>query len=106
MWRMLQQPEPDDFVIATGEANTVREFAHLAFSCVGLDYRDHVVVDPTFYRPSEVDLLLGDSSKARQRLSWCPLVSLPMLVTEMVRADCEAVGFADKVKPCDSLRIV
>jgi GDPmannose 4,6-dehydratase len=102
MWRMLQQPEADDLVIATGETHSVREFAQLAFACVGLDYRDHVVADPAFYRPAEVDLLLGDSSKARQRLSWSPSVTFPMLVAEMVRADCAAVGCADKVKPCDS----
>ena len=101
MWRMLQQPEPDDFVIATGETHSVREFAQLAFSCVGLDYQDYVVADPAFYRPAEVDLLLGDSSKARQRLGWSPSVTFPMLVAEMVRADCAAVGCADKVKPCD-----
>jgi GDPmannose 4,6-dehydratase len=102
MWRMLQQPEPDDFVIATGEAHSVREFAQRAFACVGLDFQDYVVADPRLYRPAEVDLLLGDASKARARFSWNPSVTFPMLVTEMVRADCAAVGCAEMVKACDS----
>jgi GDPmannose 4,6-dehydratase len=100
MWRMLQESEPDDYVIATGEAHSVREFAQLAFSCVGLDYRDYVVTDQTFYRPAEVNLLLGDSSKARRRLCWSPSVPLPSLVEEMVRADCAAAGCAHKIDMC------
>lgn len=100
MWRMVQQSEPDDFVIATGETHSVREFAQLAFACVGLDYRDYVVADPSLYRPAEVDLLLGDSRRARERLGWSPSVTFPMLVIEMVAVDCAAVGCGDKVRPC------
>jgi GDPmannose 4,6-dehydratase len=102
MWRMLQQPEPDDFVIATGESHSVREFAQRAFACVGLNFQDYVVADPRLHRPAEVDLLLGDASKARERFSWNPSVTFPMLVSEMVKADCAAVGCAEMVKPCDS----
>ena len=69
MWLMLQQPEPDDYVIATGETHSVREFAELAFSVAGLDYRDYVVIDPALYRPAEVTLLLGDASKASEKLA-------------------------------------
>jgi GDPmannose 4,6-dehydratase len=99
MWRMLQQPEADDFVIATGEAHSVRDFAERAFACVGLDFQDYVVNEPSLYRPAEVDLLLGDSRKARERLAWSPSVTLPMLITEMVTADCAAVGCVERVKP-------
>src|SRR6186713_2648372 len=75
MWLMLQQDEPDDFVVATGETHEVREFCELAFNRVGLDYRDHVVQDERFMRPAEVDLLIGDASKASDRLGWTPGVS-------------------------------
>jgi len=84
---MLQQPEPDDYVIATGEAHTVRELCELAFSEVGLDYKKYVTVDKRFYRPAEVHLLVGDSTKARQRLHWEPKHSFPQLVSAMVKAD-------------------
>jgi GDPmannose 4,6-dehydratase len=70
MWLMLQQPEPDDYVVATGETHTVREFAELAFDCVGLNYREHVITDPDLFRPAEVNILLGDSTKARGVLGW------------------------------------
>ena len=70
MWRMLQQPTPDDYVIATGETHSVREFAELAFSYAGLDYRDYVSPDPALHRPAEVNLLLGDASKAKAKLGW------------------------------------
>ncbi len=70
MWRMLQQPEPDDYVVATGETHSVREFADLAFSHAGLDYREYVTTDPTLFRPAEVNLLQGDCAKARARLGW------------------------------------
>jgi GDPmannose 4,6-dehydratase len=87
MWLMLQQDEPDDYVIATGETHTVREFCELAFARVGLDYRDHVAIDPRYYRPAEVDLLLGDGAKAREKLGWSPRVSFAGLVNMMVDAD-------------------
>jgi GDPmannose 4,6-dehydratase len=91
MWLMLQQDEPDDYVIATGEAHSVEEFAALAFAQVGLDWRDYVRVDPNLLRPAEVDHLIGDASKARHKLGWQPTVSFPELVRIMVEADLEAV---------------
>jgi GDPmannose 4,6-dehydratase len=87
MWLMLQQEVPDDFVIATGETHTVREFCEIAFARVGLDYSDHVVVDQKFVRPAEVDLLLGDPAKAKSRLGWEPKVSFRELVEMMVDGD-------------------
>ncbi len=87
MWLMLQQDEPDDYVIATGEQHSVREFAELAFAHLGLDYRNHVVVDPQFLRPADVETLLGDASKARQKLGWTYKVTFKDLVEEMVDAD-------------------
>ncbi len=87
MWMMLQQERPDDFVIATGETYRVRDFARLAFDVVGLNWEDYVVVDPRFYRPAEVDHLVGDASKARRVLGWQPEVSFEELVERMVRAD-------------------
>lgn len=92
MWLMLQQPEPDDYVIATGETHSVREFAELAFQQANLDYRRYVVEDPAFYRPAEVSLLLGDAAKAREKLGWAPRIRFQDLVREMVQADCEALG--------------
>jgi GDPmannose 4,6-dehydratase len=87
MWLMLQQPEPDDYVIATGETHSVREFAQLAFQCAGLDWEAHVKVDPDLYRPAEVYQLVGDASKARQKLGWQPTVKLRDLVAMMVEHD-------------------
>ncbi len=87
MWLMLQQDEPDDFVIATGQTHTVREFCQLAFDAAGLDYEDYVVVDPQFYRPAEVDILLGDASRARRVLGWRPEVRFEELIEDMVQAD-------------------
>ncbi len=92
MWLMLQQPEPDDYVVATGETHSVREFAELAFKFAGMDYKDHVVVDPELYRPAEVNLLLGDASKARQALGWMYKTSFQDLVREMVETDCQVLG--------------
>ena len=92
MWLMLQQPEPDDYVIATGETHSVREFAELAFSFAGLDYRDYVVTDQALHRPAEVNLLLGDASKAKQRLGWDYRVRFEDLVREMVESDCRLAG--------------
>jgi len=91
MHLMLQQPTPDDFVIATGETHTVREFCDLAFSQVRLDYRNHVVEKPEFYRPAEVNLLLGDASHARNALGWTPTVRFPELVQLMVDHDLAAL---------------
>ncbi len=87
MWLMLQQDEPEDYVIATGEQHTVREFAEIAFAHLGLNYRDHVVVDPQFQRPADVETLLGDASKARKKLGWKYGVTFKELVHEMVEAD-------------------
>ena len=87
MWMMLQQDKPDDYVIASGVAHSVRQFLEIAFDVVGLNYVDHVVVDPRFYRPAEVDHLIGDPSKAKRALDWSPQTSFPELVEMMVRAD-------------------
>ena len=92
MWLMLQQPQPDDYVVATGECHSVREFAELAFSHVGLDYNKYVTSDPELFRPAEVNLLQGDSSKARRVLGWCHKVDFNGLVREMVDEDCRALG--------------
>ena len=91
MWLMLQQDAPDDYVIATGETHAVRELCEVAFSHVGLNWEDHVVVDPKFYRPAEVDLLIGDPTKAKKQLGWVPAVSFKELVEMMVDADLEMV---------------
>jgi GDPmannose 4,6-dehydratase len=89
MWRMLQKDEPDDYVIGTGHTCSVRDLCETAFKCVGLDYREHVVQDPKFFRPAEVDLLVADPSKARDDLGWTPKVSFTALVEMMVEADLE-----------------
>ncbi|MGQ3030467.1 MAG: GDP-mannose 4,6-dehydratase, partial [Ferrovibrionaceae bacterium] len=108
MWRMLQQPEPDDYVLATGETRSVREFVEAAFAETGRRIlwegsgveetgRDAatgkvlVEIDPRYFRPTEVDLLLGDASKARDKLGWVPTTSFAQMVTDMVRADLAAV---------------
>jgi GDPmannose 4,6-dehydratase len=87
MWLMLQQDQPDDYVVATGESHTVRELVELAFATVGLDWRRHVELDPRYLRPTEVDALEGDASKARQRFDWRPRVAFPALVRMMVEHD-------------------
>ena len=87
MWLMLQQDKPDDFVIATGETHSVREFCQMAFSCVGLDWSKYVEVDEKYFRPTEVDLLLGDASKAKRVLGWEPKVKFHELVHIMVNAE-------------------
>jgi GDPmannose 4,6-dehydratase len=92
MWLMLQQPKGDDYVIATGESHSVREFCAEAFSHVGLDWEKHVEVDPKYLRPSEVDTLQGDASKARRVLGWMPKVTFRELVRLMVEADMESVA--------------
>jgi GDPmannose 4,6-dehydratase len=92
MWMMLQQEQPDDYVIATGETHSVREFLEAAFSEVGKDYKDFVEFDKRYLRPTEVDLLIGDSSKAQKKLGWKPKVGFKALVKDMVRADLAAEG--------------
>jgi GDPmannose 4,6-dehydratase len=92
MHLMLQEPEPDDYVIATGETHTVRDFCELAFAEAGLKYQNYVKLAERFYRPAEVDLLVGDSTKARRKLGWQPDYSFEQLIKEMVAADCESVA--------------
>jgi len=92
MWLMLQQNEPDDYVIATGETHSVQEFLETAFQMVGLDWQDHIALDPRYFRPAEVDLLIGDASKAREKLGWQPKVKFKELVRRMVQADLQAEG--------------
>jgi GDPmannose 4,6-dehydratase len=92
MWLMLQQPEPQDYVVATGEAHSVREFVELAFHYAGLDYQKYVIVDKELYRPAEVNILLGDPSRARQALGWKHEISFARLVQEMLANDCELLG--------------
>jgi GDPmannose 4,6-dehydratase len=87
MWLMLQQDRPDDYVVATGETHTVREFLEESFAYLGLDYRDHLEIDPRYFRPSEVDLLVGDAAKARTVLGWRARVTFRELVQLMVDAD-------------------
>jgi GDPmannose 4,6-dehydratase len=89
MWMMLQQDKPDDFVIATGETHSVHEFVEKVFGKLGLDYNKHVVVDPRYFRPTEVDVLLGDSSKAKKILGWQPKVGFEKLIDMMIAADLE-----------------
>lgn len=87
MWRMLQQETPEDYVVASGETHSVRELLDIAFQCVGLEWSKYTVTDPAFFRPAEVDLLMGDATKARERLGWEPRVSFVQLITMMVEAD-------------------
>ena len=89
MWLMLQQSEPDDYVVATGESYSVREFLEEAFGLLGLDWKEYVEIDPRYFRPAEVDFLLGDPSKAREKLGWKPKVSFKELVKMMVEHDLE-----------------
>ena len=91
MWRMLQQEAPDDFVICTGETHSVREFCEFAFGRAGLDYKAHVVVDERFFRPAEVDLLVGDAAKAETQLGWRPRTRFNQLVEMMVDHDLETL---------------
>ena len=87
MWLMLQQPEPDDYVIATGETHSVREFLEVSFGHLGLDWKKHVEIDPRYYRPAEVDLLIGDPTKAKKKLGWEPKVTFADLAKLMVDSD-------------------
>ena len=92
MWLMLQQDEADDYVIATGVDRTIGDFCRAAFEHVGLDWQEHVVVDPKFFRPAEVNILLGDSTKAKEKLGWVPKVSFEEMVQMMVDRDLEVVA--------------
>ncbi|MBI5020659.1 MAG: GDP-mannose 4,6-dehydratase [Ignavibacteriales bacterium] len=92
MWLMMQQEKPDDFVIATGETHTIREFLDEAFSYAGMDWKKYVKIDPRYYRPAEVDLLIGDASKAKQKLGWNPKTTFKQLVRLMVDADIELLN--------------
>ncbi len=89
MWLMLQQEKPDDYVVATGVTTTVRDMCRIAFDHAGLDMDKHLVIDPAFFRPAEVDVLLGDSTKARKVLGWRPEITLDQMIREMVDADLE-----------------
>lgn len=91
MWLMLQQPNPDDYVIATGRTSTVRDMCQIAFNHVGLNYEDYIVIDPQFYRPAEVDILLGNPAKARKQLHWEPKTSFEELIQLMVEADLKRI---------------
>ncbi len=91
MWLMLQQPDPDDYVIATGRSRTVEEMCKIAFDCVGLNYQDYVLVDPRLFRPAEVDELLGNPAKAKEKLGWSPKIGLEELIHMMVEADLQRV---------------
>jgi GDPmannose 4,6-dehydratase len=92
MWQMLQQPEPGDYVVATGETHSVREFAEIAFAHAGLDWQQHVKSDPEFMRPAEVDQLVGDPARAKRELGWEPKHSFRELVEMMVDADLERLA--------------
>ena len=94
MWLMLQQPEPDDYVVATGETHSVREFVETAFERAGLDYREYVTTDPDLFRPAEVNILLGDATKTHEKLGWTATTGFRDLVWEMVDADCKSLGVA------------
>jgi len=105
MWLMLQQDEPDDYVIATGRTTTVREMCKIAFEYVGLNYEDYVVIDPKFYRPAEVDVLLGNPEKAMKKLGWEPKTSLEELIYMMVDADLERVKAGSMMVDADLERV-
>jgi GDPmannose 4,6-dehydratase len=99
MWLMLQQDQPEDYVVGTGQTHSVEEFVELAFAHAGLDWRRYVIVDPQFYRPAEVDMLLADSTKARQRLGWQPEVGFEALARLMVEADLAALQAGQLGRP-------
>ena len=98
MWRMMQQDQPDDFVIGTGEAHTVENFVRTAFGHVGLDWKEHVKIDPKFFRPAEVDILQADAAKARRKLGWVPRMTFEQLVTQMVDADVDRLATVERVR--------
>ena len=103
MHLMLQQPNPDDYVVATGETHSVREFCEIAFARVGLDYRDFVTSDEQFYRPAEVDVLIGDASKARAALAWSPQYTFRQLVEEMVDADIQCLTSTRRIESTNTV---
>jgi len=105
MHLMLQQPEPGDYVVATGETHSVREFCEAAFAVAGLNYQDYVKIEEFFYRPAEIDLLVGDASKARQILGWKPQHSFSELVKEMVHNDIDALTQNNRVRELNSGRV-
>ena len=96
MWLMLQQEQPDDYVIATGETYSIKDFLEIAFGCVNLKWQDYVEFDQRYLRPTEVDLLIGDPTKAKEKLGWKPSVTFKELVTLMIAADLQAVGLASE----------
>jgi GDPmannose 4,6-dehydratase len=98
MWLMLQQETADDYVIATGQNRSVRQFVETAFAFVGLDYRDYVLIDQLLHRPAEVNELIGDASKAHARFGWEPKINIGDLIYEMLRWDCEALGVGDRIQ--------
>ncbi|MBD2101753.1 GDP-mannose 4,6-dehydratase [Leptolyngbya sp. FACHB-261] len=102
MWSMLQQEEADDYVIATGETHSIREFLDVAFGLVNLDWHQYVEIDPRYFRPAEVELLLGDSTKARTKLNWQPSVTFAQLVEIMVNADLQALGLPPATSSSES----
>jgi GDPmannose 4,6-dehydratase len=102
MWLMLQQDQPDDYVVATGDSHSVRDLVEVAFGHVGLDWKSHVRLDPKLLRPAEVDHLIGESSKARQKLGWTPEIDFQGLVTMMVDADIRRLS--DARSPAPALR--
>jgi GDPmannose 4,6-dehydratase len=102
MWLMLQQEQPDDYVIATGKTHSVREFVDAAFSHAGLDWQEHVEIDPKYYRPTEVDLLIGDASKAKRLLGWQPTITFKELVALMVDADMALVSDGQQAQSAKS----
>ena len=91
MWLMLQQAKPEDYVIATGKTTTVREMCNIAFAHVGLTASDYIEIDPAMFRPAEVDILLGDPTKAKTNLGWQPQITLSTMIKEMVDADLQRV---------------
>jgi GDPmannose 4,6-dehydratase len=92
MWMMLQQDRPDDYVIATGRSVTIRDMCKIAFEHVGLNMDDHVVIDPALFRPAEVEVLLGNASKAKAKLGWHAETTLETMITEMVDADLQRLS--------------
>ena len=98
MWLMLQQPEPEDYVLATGETHSVRELVEIAFHYAGLDWKKYVEIDPKFLRPAEVDYLRGDSGKARRKLGWQPTVSFRELVEMMVESDVQELTASSRTR--------
>ncbi len=105
MWLILQQPEPDDFVLATGKTHSIRELLEIAFGCVGLNWEKYVEIDPKLIRPAEVDFLCGDATKAREKLGWRPEVTFEELITMMVEADLETVqGAGNSLSNAASVR--